>query len=117
ASEDSPAWSADGKRIAYERDRAIWTMNADGTLQTQLVAVPTTFGCNPFPSDALGGPAWSPDGSKIVFQKFTCTRDPDGHEIPASDLCTVNPDGTGQALLKREGMGPRWSPDGTEIGY
>jgi Tol biopolymer transport system component len=117
SNEDSPAWSADGERIAYVRDRAIWTMNADGSLQTQVVMAPITNGCNPFPPDALGGPAWSPDGSKIVFHKFTCTRDPDDEEIPAFDLYTVNPEGTGQALLKREGMGPRWSPDGTKIGY
>lgn len=117
AAEDSPAWSADGSQVAYVRDRAIWTMTANGALQTQVVPAPPTFGCNPFPPDALGGPAWSPSGSKIVFHKFTCTRDPDGGELPSFDLYTVNPNGTGQTLLVTEGMGPRWSPGGTRIGY
>jgi len=117
AIEDAPAWSADGMQIAYVRDRAIWTMNADGTLPTQVVPAPTTFGCNPFPQDALDSPAWSPDGSKIVFVRFTCTRDPDQHETPSYDLYTVNPDGTGEKLLVKEGTNPRWSPDGTKVGY
>jgi Tol biopolymer transport system component len=116
ASEGSPAWSADGKQIVYVRDRGIWVMNADGTLQSQVVPALTTNGCG-FPGDTLDAPAWSPDSSKIVFVRFTCTRDPDDHELPSNDLYTVNPDGTGEALLHSEGTDPRWSPDGTKIGY
>jgi hypothetical protein len=114
--EDSPAWSADGKQIAYERNGAIWKMNADGSLQTQVVPAPTTSPCG-FPPDAFGAPAWSPSGSKIAFGKFMCRRDPDGGEIPSANLYTVNPDGTGQTLLVTDGANPRWSPDGTKIGY
>jgi TolB protein len=67
--DDDPAWSPDGKKIAFSRFNAsntnedIWTMNADGTGQT-LVAWGGTL-TNP-PSD-LAQPTWSPDGSEIAF--------------------------------------------------
>jgi Tol biopolymer transport system component len=60
--DDDPAWSPDGKRIAWSRWSGasgldIWVMNADGSGQVRL-------------TDASGDderPAWSPDGSSIVF--------------------------------------------------
>jgi Tol biopolymer transport system component len=55
-----PAWSPDGKRMAYVRagkHSHIWAMRADGTGQQRL-----TNG----PSDD-DSPAWSPDGSEIAF--------------------------------------------------
>ena len=62
-----PAWSPDGKRIAFVQGRIgprgfesrhIYTINADGTGLTQL----THSGYNEWP-------AWSPDGSKILFAR------------------------------------------------
>jgi Tol biopolymer transport system component len=49
-----PAWSPDGRSIAYQRAGDIWVMNSDGTNQKKL----TTGG---------GSPDWSPDGTKILF--------------------------------------------------
>src|SRR5271169_5478607 len=58
---DSPAWSPDGKRIAFQRKRGtqpeIFTMNADGSDPKAL----GVFGARA---------AWSPDSAKIVFQCF-----------------------------------------------
>jgi Tol biopolymer transport system component/DNA-binding winged helix-turn-helix (wHTH) protein len=60
--EARPAYSADGKRIAFESDRTgneeVWTANADGSEPTQLTA---------FGKAWSGSPAWSPDDRQIAF--------------------------------------------------
>jgi dipeptidyl aminopeptidase/acylaminoacyl peptidase len=52
-----PAWSPDGRRLAYVRDDEIWVIEADGSRQIRAVAKPG------------GGrePHWSPDGHRIAF--------------------------------------------------
>src|SRR5581483_6864314 len=63
AAESQPAWSANGRRLAFVRRDwhsqlhpgpfEVWTMNADGSHQRRL---------------ARGTePAWSPDGKRIAF--------------------------------------------------
>ena len=80
-----PAWSPDGRRIAYEynqdrdgkpaRNSDIYVMNANGSFPRRLT---TTVGFD-------GDPAWSPDGKKIVFES---TRSGN------SDVWVMNADGT-----------------------
>lgn len=57
-----PAWSPDGRRIAFISNRAggldLWTMRPDGTDQQQL----TFTGAK-----RAGSPCWSPDGRQIAF--------------------------------------------------
>jgi Tol biopolymer transport system component len=145
--EFTPAWSADGRRLAYQRDGAIWVMNADGSGQTQLT--PGSAG-----GEFANEPAWSPDGHQIAFHRLdsqlgiwivsdggglerqlTSVRDespawsPDGqtivaerHGLPTADrLVLIRADGGGEDLLvtgiSSSNRNPSWSPDGTKIAF
>jgi Tol biopolymer transport system component len=103
-----PAWSANGRWIAFERAGNIWVMRADGT-DARLVA--------DLASPATS-PAWSPDGRRIVF---AAGIEPPEAFDPDFDLYVVNVDGTGLTKLvsepNRSELNPSWSPDGTRIAF
>ena len=108
----TPAWSPDGRRIAFlsrrDGDFDVYVMNADGSGQRRLTrgARLGTTACGPL----CGTPtsAWSPDGRKVVFQSRH-----DGN----LGLDVVNADGSGQRMLARNGDAPAWSPDGRQIAF
>jgi Tol biopolymer transport system component len=100
-----PRWSADGRKIAFERDYYVnnvlhqeaWRMNADGSGQT-FVTVGT-------------GPSWSPDGNKIVFARRG--NDSEGGGVFVNDGVTetkIAPGGWDSVM-------PEWSPDGQKVVY
>jgi Tol biopolymer transport system component len=63
ASETRPAFSPDGKKIAFVKDfKGIFVMNPDGSGQTQILD-----GTSAGFSSVTSFPNWSPDGKKIVF--------------------------------------------------
>jgi Tol biopolymer transport system component len=100
AADFSPAWSPDGKRIAFVSARdgntEIYVMDADGSGPTRLTTT-TTFEF---------APAWSPDGSKIAFHAG------DGNDL---EIWVMNADGTNPEQRTNNSVSdaePSWSPDG-----
>lgn len=110
ASETRPAFSPDGKKIAFVRDfKAILLMNPDGSNQTQVLDGPSAGF-----SSISSFPDWSPDGKKIVFNALL-KGSPDG-----ADIYVINADGTGLTRLTTNPANdstPSWSPDGTKIAF
>lgn len=102
-----PAWSPDGRQIAYVSggrggfdSHEIYVINADGSGDTNLTN-----------NDAQEyGVAWSPDGSTLAFGS---KRDGEMR------IYTMNPDGSEQQSLPTPaaGQAPWWSPDGRQIVY
>ena len=80
----APAWSPDGRKIAFASERdgnsEIYLMNADGSGQRNLT--------RNLAYD--GDPAWSPDGRKITF-----VSNRDGRY----EVYVMNADGSGQRSL------------------
>ena len=94
-----PAWSPDGKRIAFTRESedGIFVIELDGGAPRRL----TRFGGS--------GPAWSPDGERIVFTRYFDS---------SRQIFTIGADGSGQRQLTREGgADPVWSPAGDRIAF
>ena len=114
-----PAWSPDGKRIAFMSDRdghvnihdfpnyEIYVMDADGGNQLNLTNDP----------DDDRHPSWSPDGKRIVF---TSDRDA-GRDNPHNiEIYVMDADGENLQRLTNnltEDEYPSWSPDGKRIAF
>ncbi len=100
ARENSPAWSPDGRRIAF-LSSGIRVVNADGSGLRRL----TRKGWGD------SAPAWSPDGRRIAFVSRR-----DGN----LEIYVMNADGSGQRRLTRNTVrdeNPVWSPDGRKIAF
>lgn len=111
ATDEGPAWSPDGKRIAFVSNRDsgaeplggsdIYTMDADGSNVVRL-----TFG------SFNSGPSWSPDGRKIVFSGL---RDGNlGIFVMSLDNPTTI---TNVGHARGYQVDPAWSPDGSKIAF
>jgi len=97
----SPAWSADGARLAYECGPDMCAINPDGSGFAQLT---TNAASNRHPT-------WSPDGTKIAFSAATSG-------VP--DLWVMAANGSGAVQLTQNAGfvgSPAWSPDGTKIAF
>lgn len=101
-----PAWSPDGRRIAFARagdstSCGIHVMNADGSGLERL-----TTACGDIT------PAWSPDGGRIAFGKWTLGS-------LSTGIYVMNADGSGVTRLTEsiQDEYPAWSPDGRRIAF
>ena len=107
--DEDPAWSPDGRRIAFARDfdpiehevdYDLFTMDADGSTQRNLTSSPGVDD---------NQPNWSPDGRRLVF-----VSDRDGD----LEVYTSEPSGSQVRQLTVNDASefvPGWSPDGARI--
>jgi Tol biopolymer transport system component len=98
-----PAWSPDGKRIAFARESTegitdVYIVNRDGSALRRLTR-----------TGDVGGYAWSPDGRTIVFSRAVETG-----EFAEADLYVAGADGRGLRRLTKTPRltedGPTWAP-------
>ena len=105
ADELHPAWSPDGRKIAFTSDRDgnsnIYVMDTDGKNVQQLTNHPLKD----------NKPAWSPDGKKIAFNSAQ-----DGGDF--YQIYVMDADGKNvQRLTNHNGANPAWSPNGRKIAF
>ena len=105
-----PAWSPDGKRIAFMSNThplngqdawEFYVMNVDGSGVTRLI----------HDMGEVGGARWSRDGKKIAF---------DANAGGRSEVYVMNANGSDMRRLTTSPTGtsssnPDWSPDGTKL--
>jgi Tol biopolymer transport system component len=122
AGSDTPAWSPDGKRLAFQSFRALDGSDApNGQVASQNIWVVNLDGSGAAPVTTLTGvvgsyqnPLWSKDGTTIVFNSYLPSPSTD-------DIWSAHPDGSVMTQLTHNGMSLNyatgWSPDGSLLVY
>ena len=111
-----PAWSPDGKQLAFNKYGAgdhktsLWVLNVDTGRPTQVFEGMTS-------EHAFWDPSWSPDGKRIVWWSLDGT--PDGRELrfmglsPGEKPKAIRPNLASRTKVPM--TRPKWSPDGKKL--
>ena len=104
-----PAWSPDGRRIAFVRDKTLDGQRASSGAEVYLADADGSH----VVLRAVGfqSPAWSPDGRRLAVTQRDCIY------YCEMFLLSVDEDGTPPVHLASQAAAPAWSPDGRRIAF
>ena len=116
SSVESPAWSPDGKTIAFAAkpwnggllpDLELYMINVDGSGLTRLT----------YRAGDDSNPTWSPDGSKLAFESHLPRKRKSYHTPDIYVMVDFAPKQLPLTDIANSDLVPVWSPDGTRIAY
>ena len=139
-SDVAPAWSPDGKRIAFTRlttvpfgDRGIYVMDTDGSNLHWLHRFRSVQSGDAAGDSYRWGPAWSPDGEMLAFVVQQYSTDSIYEFVNRNVLYTIRADGSdvvvafaatrgktttgGRIAIDQIWGKPVWSPDGRRLAF
>jgi Tol biopolymer transport system component len=100
--DQGPAWSPNGRKIAFNRARHATKNCACGPYDIYVIGANGRGLRRLLPNG--GSAAWAPNGRVLAVDT-------------AAGIEAINADGTGRHRIVDHGVSPTWSPDGTQIAY